>query len=118
VDPALHEVAERGIDHPLSIHTALPREKRTFNREREVTLSSRIVAAMAAVLLTIVDQIDARGRKRRIEALKHLGCDRSRGDVVHSPYIEGFYGVETGKDARKGRRGEGALRRARLQLTR
>ena len=58
MDSGLHQVTERGIDHPLSFDTALSDECRTLNAKRKVAFAGRIVAAVAAMLLTIVDELD------------------------------------------------------------
>ena len=58
----LHQVAERPIDHPLAFDTALAREIRAFDPQAEVALASRIIAAVPAVLLAVVDQLDAAGK--------------------------------------------------------
>jgi hypothetical protein len=46
---------------------------------------------MAAVLLAVVDQLDAHGMKRLVQAAKHLGCHRAGSTGIHAAYIEGFY---------------------------
>jgi len=58
VDSALHKIAEGRINHPLPFHTALPRELGTLDYQAEVALACGIVAAVAAVLFAIVDQLD------------------------------------------------------------
>ena len=58
MDPLAHQVAERGIDHPLAFDTVLAGKGRTFDRQGEVAFAGRIVAAVAAVLLAVVDQLD------------------------------------------------------------
>ncbi len=111
-------VAERRIDHPLPFDTVLAREGRAFDPEAEMALAFGIVAAVAAVLLAVVDQLNARRRKRRTEAPEHFSGDRAVSLVAHDLYIEGFNGFETGKAARAGRRGEGAVRGPRLPSAR
>ena len=46
-------------------------------RQREMAFAGGVVAAVAAMLLAVVDQLDLRGMKRRIEAAKHFARDRS-----------------------------------------
>src|SRR4051812_19224478 len=77
VDSAFHQIAEGGIDHALPLHTVFARERRAFDLQREVTLAFRIVAAVAAMLLAVVGQLQPRGQKRRTEASEHFSCDRS-----------------------------------------
>src|SRR5437762_14138964 len=69
-----------------------------------------IVAAVAAVLLAVVDQFDAARGKRRIEASEHFSRDGTGFLALHCPYIEVFNGFETITIARTDRRGEGELR--------
>ena len=37
-----------------------------------------------------ITNVDPGGSKRRVEALKHLGCNGSRGGCLHHPYIRGL----------------------------
>ncbi len=58
MDSSFHQVAERSIDQPLAFDTILAREIRTFDPQTEVALASRIISAVPAVLLAVVDQLD------------------------------------------------------------
>jgi len=64
MDSGVHEVAERGIDHPLAFDTALAREGRAFDPQAEVAFAGRIVTAVPSMLLAVVDELDQRWRKR------------------------------------------------------
>src|SRR3954453_4247515 len=70
------------------------------------------------MLLAVVDELDPRRRKRRIEATKHFSRDRSGSLGVHRPYIEEFNGDEAIQDAWTGRGSAGAMRGARLRRAR
>jgi hypothetical protein len=87
--PAADELAERRVNHPLPLDPRLSSEERAFDQQGEMALAGRIVTAMPAMLFAIVDQLDFR-RLQRIEALQHQMCDRSAGECVHHPYIEGL----------------------------
>lgn len=60
MDPLLHQISERRIDHPLSLDTRPAGESIAFDDQREVAFPGGIVAAMTAMLLAIVDQLDPR----------------------------------------------------------
>lgn len=64
MDSFSHQVAERTVNHPLPLDAVLASKRCAFDSQREVALASGIIAAVAAVLLAIVDQFDARGIKR------------------------------------------------------
>ena len=72
-----HQVAERGIDHSLAFDTVLAREGRAFDAQAEMAFAGRVVAAVAAVLLAVVGELDPRRRKRRVEPAEHFSRDRS-----------------------------------------
>jgi hypothetical protein len=59
----------------------------------------RIVAAVAAMLLAVVDELNPAGRKRRVEPAEHFSRNWSSSLVAHDSYIKAFNGFETGKDA-------------------
>jgi len=59
-----HEVAERGIDHPLPLHTSLSDEGRALDPQAEMAFARWVVAAVAAMRLAVVDELDAGRRKR------------------------------------------------------
>src|SRR5262249_53193395 len=113
-----HEGPERRINHPLALDAVLADKGRTLDFQGEVTLSGRIVAAMPAMLLAVVAELDTGRRQRGVEAREHFGRDRTGSLDVHCPYIGGFNGDEAIQDARTGRRGEGALRRPRMSAPR
>src|SRR3954471_11253202 len=100
MDSFAHQVAERGIDHPLPFDTALAGEGRTFDRKAEVAFARGIVAAVAAVLFAVVVKIDRSRRKRRVEAGEHFSRDRTGFSGVHWPYIVRFNGNEAIQIAR------------------
>src|SRR4029079_11905917 len=114
VNSRLHQVAERRIDHPLPLHTALPHEGRAFDPQREVAFAGGVVAAVAAMLFAVVDQFDAARRKRRAEAGKHFRRDRTGFSSVHGAYIVGFDGNEAITTAWAGGGSAGEVRRSRL----
>ena len=115
MDPPMHQVTKRGVDHALTLHPALAGEGRAFDVEAEMTFAGRIMPAVTAVFLAVVDQFDPCRRKRRDEAREHFSRDRSGSLVRHHYYIVGFNGDKAIQDARTGRRGEGALRGPRLR---
>ena len=83
MDPLPHEVAKRGINHALPLDAILAPKRRAFNAQGEVTLAGEIVAAMASVLLAVVDQLDADWTERRVEPAKHFSRDRTGFLGVH-----------------------------------
>jgi hypothetical protein len=89
VNPLADEFAERRVDHPLPLDPRPTGEERAFDQQREMALAGRIVAAVPAVLLAIVDQFNFR-RLQRLETAKHFLCDRAGGECVHHAYIEGL----------------------------
>lgn len=58
MDPPVHEISKRGIDHPLPLDTVPTAERCAFDAEPEVALACRIVAAMAAMLFAFIDELD------------------------------------------------------------
>src|SRR3954468_2942895 len=110
VDSFAHEVAERGIDHALPLNPRLAGECGTFDRQREMAFAGGIVAAMPAMSLAVVDELNARRRKRRVEPVTHFSRHRTGVRNVHCPYIGRFDGNASVQIARAGRGGEGALR--------
>jgi hypothetical protein len=88
VDAFAHEVAEGGIDHPLPLDAVPSGECRAFDRQAEVAFAGGVVAAVAAMLLAVVHQLEVAWRKRRVEALKHFSRDRPGFLRVHGTYIE------------------------------
>src|SRR5690349_9140338 len=112
MDSDVHEIAKRSIDHPLPLDTVLAPERRAFDPQREVALAGRIVAAVAAMLLAIVNKVEARWRKRRVQPCQHFGRDRTSFLGVHALYIKEPNANETIQNARAGRRSQGEVRRA------
>ena len=102
MDPFAHQIAERCIDQSLPIDSVLSDKNRTFDAQLEVAFAFRIVAAVTAMLLALVDELYPGWRKRRIEPAKHFSCDRTGSLCVHLPYIEGFDDNEAIQDARAG----------------
>src|SRR5690348_15351457 len=110
MDPLAHQIAEGSIDHPLPFDAAPPFEPSALDIQREMELARGYVAAVPAMLLAVVDQLDGRWRKRRVEAAKHLCRDGTGAFDVHRPYIEGFNDIETRQASWTGGRGEGEVR--------
>lgn len=115
MDSRVHEIAERGIDHPLPFDTAFPGECGAFEPQREMALACRVVAGVSAMLLTVIDELDPRRGKCRVEPREHFSRDRSDGLGVHGSYIKEFNGDEAIEDAWAGRGSAGEMRRGRLQ---
>ena len=63
MDALVHQLAERRIDQPLPLDPALAGEGRAFDRQAEVAFAGGIVAAVAAMLLAVVDQLDRASAK-------------------------------------------------------
>ena len=99
MDSGIHEIAERRINHALPFHTTPARECRAFDVQREMAFAFRVVAAVAAMLLAVVDELNPAGRKRRVEPAEHFSRNWSSSLVAHDSYIKAFNGFETGKDA-------------------
>ncbi len=57
VDPFAHEVAERGVNHALSLHAAFSGEFGAFDAKREVAFSLGIIALVAEVPFAFVDEL-------------------------------------------------------------
>ena len=55
-----------------------------------MAFAGRVVTAVAAMLLAVIDQIDARRRKRCGQTGNHFRCDRTGFLGVHWTYIEGL----------------------------
>ena len=68
-----------------------------------------VVAAVAAMRLAVVDQLDPRRLKRRIEPPQHFSLRPDRFLGVHRPYIEEFNGVETSTECTGGSKGRGRI---------
>src|SRR6476646_1219611 len=89
VDALVHQVAERGIDHPLALDTRFAGEGGAFDRQAEVTFPGGIVAAVPAVLLAVVGELEPIRRQRRIEPAQHFARNRAGSRGVHGDYIVG-----------------------------
>ena len=83
MDSGLHEVSQGSIDHPLPLDTVLANELGAFDMQAEVALARGIVTAVTTMLLTIVDKLYPRWRKRRIEACKHFSRDWTGSLGIH-----------------------------------
>jgi hypothetical protein len=70
------------------------------------------------MLLAVVNEIEARWRKRRVEPRQHFSRDRTGFLGVHGLYIEELNANEAIQDAREGRRSESEVRRAGLYCAR
>lgn len=46
------------MDHALALYTIHANKRRAFDHQREVAFARRIVTAVAAMLLAIVDKLD------------------------------------------------------------
>jgi len=79
MDPLVEQFAERLVDHPLPLDPRLLCERTALDLQREVTLPGGVVAAMAAVLLAVVDEAQSRWLQFRFEAADHLGGDWASG---------------------------------------
>ncbi len=79
MDPLVEQISERFVDHPLPLDPRLPCERAALDVQREVTLPGGVVAAMAAVLLAVVDEAQSRWLQFRFEAADHLGGDWASG---------------------------------------
>ncbi len=75
VDAGLEEVGERGLDHALAHKPALPGEGRALDPDREVALARAVVAQVPGVAGAVVHDLEARGRKRRLEPGPHVLLD-------------------------------------------
>jgi len=54
MNPLAHEVAERGIDLALPIDPIQPGEGGAFDRQREMAFTTRIMAGVPNMLVTLV----------------------------------------------------------------
>lgn len=88
MDALLHEVAERGVDQPLPLDPRFAAECGAFDGQAEVAFPRGIMAAVPAMLLAVVGQLDPRWMKRRIEPPEHFSCDRTGSRGAHRTYIE------------------------------
>jgi hypothetical protein len=88
MDPVADQLAQRGMDHALPLDPALAGKSRAFDHQREVAFAGRVVAAMPAMLLAIIDQLEPCRCKRRAEQAAHLDRDGAGGGLAHWPYIE------------------------------
>ncbi len=83
----LEQVAQCGMDHALHFDARLAGEGGAFDHQAEMGFARRVVAAVPAVLLAVIDQRQDGRRQRRLETAAHLGGDRSGGSFVHWLYI-------------------------------
>lgn len=63
MDSFVKQVGERLVDHPLPLDPRLAGEGGGFDRQAEMAFAGGVVAAVPAMLLAIVDQIDPGGCK-------------------------------------------------------
>ena len=82
MDALVKQVAERVVHHALSLDTRLAGKCGTFDLEREVTFPFGIISAVPAMLLAVVDELDAAGRKRRMEPEGSEGSDPQGEELV------------------------------------
>src|SRR5687767_12373803 len=88
--PLVEQIAERMMDQPLALDARLAGKGRAFDPQGEMAFACRVVAAVTAVRLAVVDQLDPAGPKRRLQPPQHFTCDRTGGRSVHAAYIERF----------------------------
>lgn len=87
MDLLVKQVAQRGMNHPLPLHPGLAGKMRAFDRQAEVALAGGIVAAVAAVLVAVVNQLNFRRVQRLGQPPPHFRCNRAGGERVHAAYI-------------------------------
>ena len=59
MDPLLQQVAQCLMDQPLPLDPGLPGESGGFDGQAKMALAGGIIAAVAAMLLAVVDKFDA-----------------------------------------------------------
>ena len=79
MDSFVKQVAERLVDHPLPLDPRLAVEGGALDDQREVAFAGRVVAAVPAMLLAVVDKVDSRWIEVGFEAADHLRSDRASG---------------------------------------
>src|ERR1044071_658999 len=90
MDAFAHQVAQCGIDHSLTLDAAFSGDGEAFDRYAEMALARGIMAAVSAMLLAVVHELDLRRRERRVEPPEHLACNRTGFFGFHRVYIGGF----------------------------
>ncbi len=79
MDALVHQLAERGIDRALALDPVHAGKGGAFDHQAEMALAGGIVAAVAAMLFAVVDQMDAGRGERRAEATFDIGRDGTGG---------------------------------------
>ena len=79
VDPLVHQLAQGGIDHALALDPRLAGEGGAFDAQAEMALAGGIIAAVPAVLLAVVVQLQYLGRERVGQAAGDLRRYRASG---------------------------------------
>lgn len=90
MDARDHQIAQRGVDHPLTLKPRLARKRRAFDLDREMRFPGAVVAGMTVMPCAVVVDDKASGIERGPDAL----FDEA-GDRCHPTYI--FQSTETGK---------------------
>jgi hypothetical protein len=103
MDPIVHQLAEGSVYLPLSFDAVQSGKQGTFNAQREMTFTARIVASMADMLVALILEAQAGRRKRCGQPLDHFAGDGSGGGIDHRSYIGRF--VERGSNANPGDQG-------------
>lgn len=97
--PLVHKIAERGVDLALPVDPIETLKGGAFDRQCEMALAARIVAGVPDMLVTLVLQLQSRGRQRGGQPLDHLACNGSGGGGGHHSYIAAFEESDTSGNA-------------------
>jgi hypothetical protein len=92
VNPVAQQGVQRGIDQPMALYARRPGKDVGDDLDREVALATRIMPAMAAMFLAVVDHGELHGRQGGLQPLGDFGRDRPGGMLLHRPYITAFEG--------------------------
>src|SRR5690606_11068903 len=83
VDSAADQFAKRFVHQTLPLDPRLAGEGGAFDYQPEMGFARRIVTAVAAMLLAVVDQRQSGRIERCFEPAAHFSGNRSSASVVH-----------------------------------
>ena len=83
----LQQIAEGGIDRPLPRHPVHPRERLRHDLHREVALAPPVMARMAGMFRTVVNDLQVGGSERMAQAFVDFGRDGTGERLGHAAYI-------------------------------
>ena len=92
MDSLRKQIRKGGVHRALAGDAGLAGEARRLDLDREMAFAAFVVADVAAVFLTVVNNLQLRWSECFSQTSRYLGRDRPGFLVRHGDYIEGLEG--------------------------